>query len=180
MLIGYQGDAQALLQALQQASFLNGMTINDWSEHNGYHHKFSERAKIAAKARWAKEGGEGEKDSEGTEEGKDKKGKERKGDKQCLEHARSILILDYLNFKAGTKYQPVDGSLKHILARLREGYTDDQCKSVIDDRVREWAQDVKMSQFLRPQTLFNSEKFPGYLGRVGVSSLHVRPSLEVA
>lgn len=75
LLIGYSSNAQAMLQALQQACFLDGMKINGWEEHNAYHHAFSERAKKAADARW---------------KGKDKKGKEKKRDKHCLEHAWSI------------------------------------------------------------------------------------------
>lgn len=77
LLIGYQGDAQAMLQALQQALFMNGMQLHDWEEHNGYHHTFSERAKKAAKARWDKKGNE-------------MIGKEKKGDKQCFKHDVSI------------------------------------------------------------------------------------------
>lgn len=55
LLIGYSGNAQAMLQALQQARFFDGMRIHDWGEHNGYHSTFSDRAKKAAAARWGKE-----------------------------------------------------------------------------------------------------------------------------
>lgn len=54
MLLGYQADAQALLQALQQVGFMDGMQIHDWHEHNGYHATFAARAKKAAAARWKK------------------------------------------------------------------------------------------------------------------------------
>lgn len=56
LLIGYAGDAQALLQALLQAQFLDAqpIRIHDWDEHNGYHSAFSERAKKAAEARWGR------------------------------------------------------------------------------------------------------------------------------
>jgi hypothetical protein len=55
--IGYVGDAKKMLQAMLQASFFdsNPLKIHDWDEHNGYHEKYSERAKKAAAARWAKE-----------------------------------------------------------------------------------------------------------------------------
>lgn len=78
LLIGYLGNAQALLEALQQACFMDGMKVHDWEIHNGYHHEYSERAKKAAKARWEKE------------RGKDKKGEDRIGDKHCSKHATSI------------------------------------------------------------------------------------------
>ncbi len=64
LLIGYNKDASRMLEALQQAEFLEGMKIHGWDEHNGYHAVFSDRAKKAAKARWA---------------GNEKKGQERKG-----------------------------------------------------------------------------------------------------
>lgn len=65
LLVGCSGNAQAMLQALQDAGFMDGMKIHGWEEHNGYHKKFSERASIAANARWEKER-------------KDKKGKDKK------------------------------------------------------------------------------------------------------
>lgn len=52
MLLGYAKGGQALLEALQQASFLDGMKIHGWEEHNGYHDVFAKRAKTAAKERW--------------------------------------------------------------------------------------------------------------------------------
>lgn len=56
MLVAYKGDAQALLQALLQAGFMDAdpLRIHNWAEHNGYHAAFAERAKRAAAARWAK------------------------------------------------------------------------------------------------------------------------------
>jgi hypothetical protein len=42
-------------QALLEAGFLDpDGKIHDWDEHNGYHVSYSERAKSAADARWAK------------------------------------------------------------------------------------------------------------------------------
>jgi hypothetical protein len=70
-LIGYTGDATRMHQALLEAGFIDpdGM-IHDWFEHNGYHANFSERAKAAADARWAKKREREEKKRN------DKKGKE--------------------------------------------------------------------------------------------------------
>lgn len=69
MLIGYNGDAKAMLDALRKASFMDGMKLHDWEEHNGYHSAFRERAKIAANARWSKRD-----PSSRPPPGKDKKG----------------------------------------------------------------------------------------------------------
>lgn len=73
MLLGFGGDAQAMLKAMQQAGFMDGMKIHDWAQHNSYHSTFSERAKIAAAARW---------------KGKERIGKERRQALlgACLEH----------------------------------------------------------------------------------------------
>lgn len=69
MLLGYSGDAQGMLEALQQASFMDGMQIHDWREHNAYHQTFSDRAKKAAAARW--------KGQEMKKKGDEKKGKDK-------------------------------------------------------------------------------------------------------
>ena len=74
------------------------------------------------------------------------------------------LVIDYLNLKTGSKYRYSKSSTKHILARLGEGFTVDDCKSVIDKKCNEWLQDPYMSKFLRPETLF-AGKFEGYLNQ---------------
>ena len=72
-------------------------------------------------------------------------------------------IVDYLNEKANTSFRPsAEYAKTHIRARLREGFTVDDFKSVIDGRVKAWATDPKMSEYLRPQTLFGT-KFESYL-----------------
>ena len=72
-------------------------------------------------------------------------------------------IVDYLNEKANTSYRTsAEYAKTHIRARLREGFTIDDFKAVIDGRVKAWANDPKMSEYLRPQTLFGT-KFESYL-----------------
>lgn len=71
-------------------------------------------------------------------------------------------VLNYLNLKAGRSFKPLNGSIKHIRARLKEGNVVDELKGVVDLKTREW-QGTKWGEYLRPSTLFNSEKFPGYL-----------------
>lgn len=70
MLVGYLGDAEHMLQALQQAGFLDSLCIHGWEEHNSYHQTYADRAKKAAAARWEKQREEDE---------KKRKRKERKG-----------------------------------------------------------------------------------------------------
>lgn len=73
MLLGYSGDAQALLEALQQAGFLDEMQIHGWAEHNCYHEVYAERAKKAANARWGNE----RKLKEKRAKGQEKRGEEQ-------------------------------------------------------------------------------------------------------
>lgn len=77
-------------------------------------------------------------------------------------------ILAYLNGKAGTKYRDGAVAKRHIDARLNEGYTLDDFKSVIDAKCREWL-GSDMAKYLRPETLFGT-KFDGYLGAANVAS----------
>lgn len=78
----------------------------------------------------------------------------------------SASILDYLNEKSGHGYKPVDANLKLIAACLKTSSAD-ECRAVIDNRVKAWASDPKMQDYLRPATLFNASKFAQYVGQLG-------------
>ena len=75
-------------------------------------------------------------------------------------------IIEYLNHRAGTHYR--DGAIaqKHINARLNEGYTVEDFKTVIDSKCAEWL-GTEYAKFLRPETLFGT-KMDGYLGAATV------------
>ncbi|ODJ63267.1 phage replisome organizer N-terminal domain-containing protein [Brochothrix thermosphacta] len=76
-------------------------------------------------------------------------------------------IIDYLNDKAGTKYRSSSkDTQKHIKARFNNGFTLEDFKSVIDNKVSEWGNNTKMSTYLRPATLFGT-KFESYLNQKG-------------
>lgn len=67
-------------------------------------------------------------------------------------------IIDYLNSKAGTKFRyNSKDTIKHINARLKEGYTIDEFKYVIDVKVSQWKNDATMCGYIRPQTLFGTK-----------------------
>ena len=71
-------------------------------------------------------------------------------------------IVEYLNRKAGTAYRATTpATQKHINARLKEGYTLDDFKKVIDNKVADW-KGTEMEQYLRPKTLFGTN-FESYL-----------------
>lgn len=76
------------------------------------------------------------------------------------------IIIDYLNTVCGTRYKYSENTASHIKARLKEGFTVDDFKMVIDKKFAEWGSDYKMSRYLRPQTLF-STKFESYLNQKG-------------
>ena len=74
-------------------------------------------------------------------------------------------IVEYLNERAGTKYKYQTATTQqHIKARIKEGFTVDDFKTVIDVMVTEWGNDAEMKKYLRPQTLFGT-KFESYLNR---------------
>jgi len=78
-----------------------------------------------------------------------------------------IRIVDYLNEKTGKSFKATSkATTSHINARLAEGYTVDDFKTVIDKKVFDWMSDEKMSEYLRPETLFGS-KFESYLNAKG-------------
>ena len=72
--------------------------------------------------------------------------------------------VDYLNEKAGTKYKSSSkNTTRHIQARLNEGYTLEDFKTVIDKKCSEWL-NTDMEKYLCPDTLFGS-KFEKYLNQ---------------
>jgi uncharacterized phage protein (TIGR02220 family) len=74
-------------------------------------------------------------------------------------------IIEYLNEVLGTKYKySADYIKKHINARLSEGYTLEDFKTVIDKKYAEWI-GTEFAKFLRPETLFGT-KFVQYLNQV--------------
>ena len=73
-------------------------------------------------------------------------------------------VLDYLNLKTGKSFSVKNGNnLKNIRARLKDGFTLEQLKAVIDKKTAEWLNDEKMNQYLNPETLFRPKKFEIYL-----------------
>lgn len=103
-------------------------------------------------------------DEEGRKERTEENGMEQKG-MERTETAKHVV--EYLNQTTGKRFQNSDESLKPIKARLKEGFTKEDCFGVIDVKVKAWLHDPKMNMYLRPSTLFNAEKFSNYLGEVG-------------
>lgn len=73
-----------------------------------------------------------------------------------------IAVVEYLNEKAGTKYRAsAQATQRHINARVADGFTLEDFKTVIDKKCEEWLSS-DMAKYLRPETLFGS-KFESYL-----------------
>lgn len=72
-------------------------------------------------------------------------------------------IIEYLNQKTGSKFKPTTKPyVQAIRSRLKEGYTVDDFKTVIDKKCREW-KGTKLEKYLTPKTLFAPSHFDTYL-----------------
>ena len=79
-------------------------------------------------------------------------------------------ILDFLIKRSGKQFKHVSSNLKLITARLKEGHSETEIVAVIERKIKEWGNDQKMCQYIRPATLFNAEKFNQYVGELGVET----------
>lgn len=72
-------------------------------------------------------------------------------------------IVDHLNQRAGTHYRATTANTRKLIkARLKEGFSVDEIKLVIDKKCADWLRNPAMVEYLRPETLFGN-KFEGYL-----------------
>lgn len=72
-------------------------------------------------------------------------------------------VIDHLNRRAGTHYRATTASTRKLIkARLKEGFTAEDIKQVIDKKCADWLNNPTMMEYLRPETLFGS-KFESYL-----------------
>lgn len=75
-------------------------------------------------------------------------------------------IINYLNKKAGKKFRATTKETKqHINARIRDGYSKEDFKIVIDNKCETWKANPKMYEYLRPKTLFGTN-FESYLQNI--------------
>lgn len=92
----------------------------------------------------------------------DEKPVEKPADRKPDNKAIYVEIISYLNAKLGTSYRATTkATQEHINARLKDGFTVEDFRKVIDNRCKEW-KGTKMAEYLRPSTLFGP-KFEGYL-----------------
>lgn len=80
-------------------------------------------------------------------------------------------IIEYLNLKTGSRFKPTTKPyIQAIRSRLKEGYTVDDFKTVIDKKCREW-QGTKLEKYLTPKTLFAPSHFDTYLNSNEMASM---------
>lgn len=84
-------------------------------------------------------------------------------DREVLITDQAKEVLNHLNKVTNSRYQVSTTSLQNIRARIGEGFTVAELVLVVDYSNAKWGDDLKMSEYLRPQTLFQPSKFPGYL-----------------
>ena len=94
----------------------------------------------------------------------EREGEQNRVDIMSENNSDSISVLTYLNEICRTKYKYTTKShIENINGRLADGHTVEDCKLVVDFKFAEWGGDPKMAAYLRPQTLFSTGKFQGYL-----------------
>lgn len=80
-------------------------------------------------------------------------------------------IIEYLNLKTGSKFKPTTKPyVQAIRLRLKEGYTVDDFKTVIDKKCREW-KGTKLEKYLTPKTLFAPSHFDTYLNSNEIAAM---------
>ena len=88
-------------------------------------------------------------------------------------------IIEHLNQKSGKNYRySSKATQKHIKARIKEGFTLEDFKRVIDWKVSKWI-GTDMEQYLRPETLFGT-KFESYLNEAPATRVVKPVALEKA
>ncbi len=84
-------------------------------------------------------------------------------EKDILSGKPASEVVAYLNHVLGTDYKTTIRKTREIVhARLKEGFTVEDFKTVINRKARKWRGDPKMAEYLRPITLFGT-KFESYL-----------------
>jgi uncharacterized phage protein (TIGR02220 family) len=92
-----------------------------------------------------------------------KNNKNDKNEEENYIHSRATRdIIQHLNGRIGANYKPTTKKTKDLIqARMNEGFTVEDFKTVIDKKCVEWM-NTDMQKFLRPETLFGT-KFESYL-----------------
>jgi len=92
-----------------------------------------------------------------------KKKEKEKNEKNNIYSRAAHDVIDHLNIKTGKNYKHTSkATTRFVTARIKDGYSIQDIKSVIDKKVDEWT-GSDMEKYLRPETLFNATKFESYM-----------------
>ena len=138
----------------------NVITIPNWNKHqslDAYEKKKERDRQYSAERRAAQKALIEQSSDKSSDVVVSEEEKEKDSDKEIYK-----TIISFLNLKAGTNYRPTTPKTKAAInARLSEGFTVDDFKTVIDKKCIEWLE-TEFEKYLRPETLFGC-KFEGYL-----------------
>lgn len=98
----------------------------------------------------------------GTDDEQVRTNKNANNNKNKNNSSPEFLVIEYYNKVNLRGLRQVDSNYKEIRARLKEGFSIDDMKVLIDHAAKEWSKDPFWSDKNRPSTLF-SGKFDGYL-----------------
>ncbi|OQY36820.1 MAG: hypothetical protein B6229_09340 [Spirochaetaceae bacterium 4572_7] len=80
-------------------------------------------------------------------------------------------MIDYFNTVTGQKRRYSKASRDPISARIKDGYTEGDCKAVISKMYKMWKDDPKMAKYITIETLFRPSNFEKYLSMPDKSSI---------
>ena len=92
-----------------------------------------------------------------------KRQRNKKYKKEILESSKRLL--DFFNSTC-SKHHRGDASIQKIAKVLEEGFSEQECRSVIVRKWREWKDDDEMKKFLRIGTIFRPSNFSDYIGDI--------------
>lgn len=100
-------------------------------------------------------------DKEGEEEREEEEEKKNNASASFLESVSQIV--SFLNEQTGKSYKAASKKTRTLIhARMKEGFTVEDFRTVISKKCADWLNDEKMDRYLRPETLFGT-KFEDYL-----------------
>lgn len=98
--------------------------------------------------------------------------KEHKNNKYAQD---ALEVLSYLNRKTEKRYRIT----KHIEARLKEGRTVEDCKRVIDNKIKD-PYFIDNPKYLNPETLFRPSNFDKYVNESSAIISPEKPPLKIS
>jgi len=99
--------------------------------------------------------------------------KNEKNEKNIIISPDAEEVLSYLNQKTGKAFR----NTKHIEARLKDGALVEDCKRVIDAKIRD-PYFIEHPKFLNPETLFRPSNFDRYFNEGTVEKESIREELS--